>query len=189
MTPEALTGGFADPAKQSARAFRAALTALSRPGRIEDLAGALPPAPLSVAAGTLLLVLADATTPLHLGPSHDVRAVRDWITFHTGAPFAPAEEAVLALGTWDALLPLSRFPIGLPDYPDRSATVIVEMPDLRPEGARLTGPGLAEAAFLNLPDVAAAEANRRLFPLGLDLFLTAGARVAGLPRSTKVEAH
>ncbi|MEI6100099.1 MAG: phosphonate C-P lyase system protein PhnH [Alphaproteobacteria bacterium] len=189
MTDDALTGGFADAARESSRAFRAALTALSQPGRIETLAGAIPPAPLSVAAGTLLLVLADATTGLYLTGSHDTTAVRDWITFHTGGRFVAAGEASLALGVWAELMPLDRFAIGLPDYPDRSATLIVEMPNLRPEGARLSGPGIAGAAFLNLPDVPALQGNHALFPLGLDFFLTCGDRVAGVPRSTKVEAH
>ncbi|MFN7596068.1 MAG: phosphonate C-P lyase system protein PhnH, partial [Cereibacter sp.] len=30
-------------------------------------------------------------------------------------------------------------------------------------------------------------ANHALFPLGFDAFLTCGSRVAGLPRSTRVE--
>ncbi len=189
MTADALTGGFADPARQSARAFRAALTALSQPGRIETLTGAQPPAPLSVAAGTLLLVLADTTTGIWLAGSHDVKPLRDWITFHTGAGFVTAEKATLALGTWDHLQPLDRFAIGLPDYPDRAATLIVETTALHSQGARLTGPGIATSIHLNLPDIAAFQANRLLFPLGLDFFFTAQGRVAGLPRSTKVEAH
>ena len=189
MNSDALAGGFTDPARDAARAFRAALTALSQPGRIEALTGAIPPSPLSVAAGTLLLVLADATTGIYLAPSHDIAAVRDWITFHTGAHFATVELASLAVGRWPDLLPLDRFAIGLPDYPDRSATLIVEMPDLTAQGAQLSGPGIATTAHLSLPDIAAFQANRLLFPLGLDFFLTCGAHVAGLPRTTKVEAH
>lgn len=189
MIADLLTGGFADPALDSSRAFRAALTALSQPGRIETLTGAVPPAPLSIAAGTLVLVLADPTTGLYLAPSHDSAAVCDWITFHTGARLVAAEVATLALGSWPDLLPLDRFAVGLPDYPDRSATLIVEMAALAPQGACLSGPGIEAAAFLSLPDVAAFQANRLLFPLGLDFFLTCDSRVAGLPRSTKVEAH
>lgn len=187
MIPDVLTGGFSDPARQSARAFRAALTALSQPGRIEGMTGALPPLPLSVAAGTLLVVLADATTGVYLAPSHDGAVLRDWITFHTGARLVPAGQATLALGDWSGLQPLDRFSVGLPDYPDRSATLIVEMPRLQAKGLRLTGPGIAGSALLNLPDIAAFQANRALFPLGLDFFLTAGDQVAGLPRSTRME--
>jgi alpha-D-ribose 1-methylphosphonate 5-triphosphate synthase subunit PhnH len=183
-----LSGGFAEPAVASATAFRAALTALSRPGTIMEVGGALPPAALSVAAGVLVLVLADATTPLHLAGDANSTEVRDWITFHTGAPLVGASEAMLAIGAWDALQPLDRFAIGTGAYPDRSATLIVEMTRLEAEGARLTGPGIKGAAHLSLPEVAAFRANHALFPLGFDVFLTCGSRLAGLPRSTKVEA-
>ncbi|MBD3764811.1 MAG: phosphonate C-P lyase system protein PhnH [Rhodobacterales bacterium] len=192
MTPvvqaDALSGGFADPPVQAARAFRAILSAMARPGTICDVAGAAPPAPLSVGAGVAILVLADGTTPVHLAPSHDTAAVRDWITFHTGAPLVGAGQAVFALGTWPALAPVDRFAIGTAEYPDRSATLIVEMPALSAQGARLTGPGIRETAQLSLPEVAAFAANRALFPLGFDVILTAGDRLAGLPRSTVVEA-
>lgn len=184
----ALSGGFADAPRDSARAFRALLQAMARPGRIERVSGATPPAPLSVAAAVALLVLADRTTALHLAPSHDTEDLRAWIAFHTGAPLVAAEAATLALGTWAALQPVSRFPIGLPDYPDRSATLIVEVPALEAEGARLTGPGIATDARLGLPETAAFQVNRRLFPLGFDCILTAGDWLAALPRTTRVEA-
>jgi alpha-D-ribose 1-methylphosphonate 5-triphosphate synthase subunit PhnH len=184
-----LSGGFRDAPTQSARAFRAILDALSRPGTIQTLSGPVtPPAPLSQAAGTLLLTLADATTPLHLAGDLDTPAVRDWLTFHSGAPLVGAGDAAFAVGTWDALLPLSRFFIGTSEYPDRAATLIVEMQDLSPNGARLSGPGIDGHAFLSLPEVTAFAANHRLSPLGFDCFLTAGDRLAGLPRSTRVEA-
>ena len=38
-----------------------------------------------------------------------------------------------------------------------------------------------------MPEVAAFADNRALFPLGFDCFLTAGADLAGLPRSIVVE--
>ena len=187
MTPDALLGGFADAPVQSAHAFRAALEVLSRPGVISALAGATPPAPLSVAAGVLVLTLCDGTTPVHLAGSHDCAAVRDWIIFHCGAPLVAAETAVFAIGTWDALQPVTRFAIGQPDYPDRSATLIVELSALTATGARLTGPGIKDAAHLSLPETAAFIDNRAQFPLGFDCFFTAGDKAAGLPRSTVVE--
>ena len=50
MADDVLTGGFGNAPVQSARAFRAALNALARPGRIEPLAGGVAPAPVSPAA-------------------------------------------------------------------------------------------------------------------------------------------
>lgn len=193
MTPAtqgtALTGGFADPPIDSARGFRAILTALSQPGRIVRLTGATPPLPLSPAAGAAALVLLDATTPLHLAPTHDSAALRAWITFHTGAPLVAAGAAMFALGTWAALQPVSRFAVGTPEYPDRSATLIVETDRLEAEGARLIGPGIAGTARLSLPETAAFRANHGLFPLGFDMLLSCGNRLAGLPRSTDVECR
>jgi alpha-D-ribose 1-methylphosphonate 5-triphosphate synthase subunit PhnH len=185
----ALTGGFARPGIEAARAFRVLLEAMARPGTIRQLAGAAPPPPLSPAAGAVLLTLCDAATPLFLAGAHDAPAVRRWIAFHTGAP-VPADPgaAAFALGAWPALTPLDRFARGTPEYPDRSATLIVELERLAPEGARLTGPGIRTEARLNLPDPELLAANAAAFPLGLDFLFCAGDRVAALPRSTRVEA-
>jgi len=181
-----LDGGFADPPREAARAFRAALQAMARPGRIETVTSAAPPAPCSVAAGALVLTLCDATTPLFLAPSHDTEALRGWIAFHTGAPIAAREDAMFALGTWDTLGPLGHYRIGTSEYPDRAATLIVEMDALKADGAALRGPGIKDVSRLNLPEIAAFQANRRQFPLGFDCYFTCGDRMAGLPRSTRV---
>lgn len=188
MNPTALQGGFADTPVHSSHAFRAALEAMARPGTIHEVVGAAPPAPVSIAAGALLLTLCDATTPLHLAGAYDCAAVRDWVTFHCGAPLVVADEASFALGDWAALHPVARFAIGLPDYPDRSATLLIETDGFSPANARLTGPGIATHAETSLPEVAAFQANRALFPLGFDCFFTSGNRMAALPRSTIVEA-
>jgi hypothetical protein len=95
-----LEGGFADPARDAARAFRAALDTMARPGTIETVTGGAAPAPCSVAAAVLILTLCDDTTPICLAASHDSADVRAWITFHTGAPFAAPEQAMFALGSW-----------------------------------------------------------------------------------------
>ncbi|QUS37008.1 phosphonate C-P lyase system protein PhnH [Falsirhodobacter algicola] len=183
MMEDVFSGGFADAPAQSAEAFRRALDAMARPGTLHDLAAARAPSPLSDAAATLLLTLTDTTTPVHLAGAHDAKALRDWIGFHTGAPLSGAEGAMFAVGTWDALCPLDRFAVGDPEYPDRSATLIVELAEFGPPTHRLTGPGIAGAVTAHLPG-----ARRAAFPLGLDLFLTCGARMSALPRSTRLEA-
>lgn len=187
MSASVLHGGFAEPALDAARAFRAALEAMARPGTIHTVAGAQPPAPLSVAAGVLLLTLCDPETPLYLAGALDRADLRQWLGFHTGAPLVGAAEAMFAVGPWADLMPLDRYAIGTPDYPDRSATLIVEMPALTTAGAVLTGPGIRERATLGLPDGAAMARNAALFPLGLDFYLCTGDRLAALPRSTRIE--
>jgi alpha-D-ribose 1-methylphosphonate 5-triphosphate synthase subunit PhnH len=185
MNAPVLDGGFADAPRDAAFAFRRLMEAMARPGTIHEVTGAAPPAPLSVAAGVTLLTLCDPETPLWLAPGVDSPAVRDWITFHTGAPFRDPGEAMFALGAWEEL-PLNAFPLGRSDYPDRSATLIVELPELHAEGARLTGPGIETEAALNLPETEAFRRNAQLFPRGLDFIFTAGARLAALPRSTRI---
>lgn len=183
----ALSGGFSYPAVDAARGFRALLEAMARPGTVQRVGGAQPPAPVSVAAGVALLTLADADTPLHLAGVLDTPMLRDWIGFHIGAPLVGAEEARFALGLWSDLQPVTRFAIGEAEYPDRSATLIVEMPELHNDGARLTGPGIEHSMRLNLPETAAFVTNRALFPLGFDCIFTCGDQLAALPRSTRVE--
>jgi len=185
---DTLTGGFAAPAVEAAEAFRAVLQAMARPGRIARVGGAVPPAPCSPAAGVVLLTLVDADTPLHLAGRHDCAGLRDWVRFHTGAPLVGASDAAFALGDWAALGPLERYAQGIPEYPDRSATLIVELPALEAAGTRLTGPGIRDMAALSLPEVDAFARNAARFPLGLDFILTAGDRLAALPRTTRVEA-
>ncbi|MCT8160204.1 phosphonate C-P lyase system protein PhnH [Pseudoruegeria sp. SHC-113] len=186
MQSPALEGGFPDPARDAAIAFRAVMEAIARPGTLQRLTGATPPAPLSPAAGALLLTLCDTETPIHLAGDYDCDAIRTWLAFHTGAPLVGPSACSFALGTWEALMPLSQYRIGTAQYPDRSATLIVEMEALAPEGSQLSGPGIKHRAALSLPDPQALVANAQAFPLGLDFFFTCGDQVAGLPRSTKI---
>lgn len=186
MQAQALEGGFCDPARQAAANFRGVMEAMARPGTLQMLEGANPPAPLSPAAGAVILTLCDSETPLHLAGDVDCENLRAWVSFHTGAPLVAAPECTFALGAWDALLPLDRFASGTSRYPDRSATLIVEHPGLAPSGTRLRGPGIRTQAQLSLPDPDLLRANNARFPLGLDFFFTSGNRVAALPRSTEV---
>lgn len=180
-----LVAGFTDPSADSARAFRVAMQAMARPGMIHDIEGPSP-AGLSPAAAALLLVLADRTTPVRLAGA--AATARDWLTFHTGAPLADtAGTAQFAVGTWADLGPLDAYSTGTADYPDRSATLIVETDALTSDGPRLTGPGIETAARLNLPDPSALARNAALYPLGLDFYFCASTRLAALPRSTRIE--
>lgn len=187
MNAEVLKGGFGNAPLDAAYAFRVAMNAIARPGTVEILCGAQPPAPISVAAGTLLLTLCDPDTPLHLAGSFDCDDVRAWIAFHIGAPIVAAEIAMFALGDWSALAPLARFAIGTPEFPDRSATLIVEREAWGQGGMSLRGPGIKHSTTMALPEVEAFQMNAMLFPLGLDFFFTSGDQVSALPRTTKVE--
>jgi alpha-D-ribose 1-methylphosphonate 5-triphosphate synthase subunit PhnH len=192
MMRVALEGGFADRPRMSAVVFRAALDAMARPGQAREIAGVIPPDGISTAAAGLLLTLADAETPLWL-PERLRDGAAEWLRFHTNAPqVAKRGQAMFAVGHWDELAPLEEWPVGEPAYPDRSATLIVEVRAL--EGGvelELSGPGIDGTARLApvLPEGAAAALARNAarFPLGVDFFFTAAGQVAGLPRSTRID--
>ncbi len=186
MQAETLSGGFGQPAIESAHAFRSVMEAMARPGTIHEISGAKPPVPLSPAAGCVLLTLCDTETPVHLAGDADCDDVRGWLAFHTGAPLVGPSHCMFGVGTWEALGPLSSYPVGSSEYPDRSATLIVERAQLGNSGATLTGPGIKDQAALSLPEVQAFQENRRMFPLGLDFIFTHGSRLAALPRTTEV---
>ncbi len=186
MQSEALIGGFKDPAIQSAHAFRSVMEAMARPGTVQEISGAVPPAPMSPAAGAVLLTLCDTETPVYLAGALDCDAVRSWLAFHTGAPLTGPSHCMFAISAWSDLGPLNAYPIGTSEYPDRSATLIVECPELIASGATLTGPGIKDKAALSLPELEAFQHNQTLYPLGLDFIFTNSSRLAALPRTTEV---
>ena len=186
MQAKTLSGGFADPATASAIAFRQVMEAMARPGTIHTITGAAPPAPLSPATGAVLLTLCDPETPVHLSGALDCYPVHAWVAFHTGAPVVGPSHCVFAVGAWTDLTPLSAYQIGWPQYPDRSATLIVQAERLEQSGATLSGPGVKETHSLSLPEIEAFQHNAGHFPLGLDFIFTCCDRVAALPRTTIV---
>lgn len=189
MTADLLPG-FADPVRDGQAAFRAVLDATARPGRIHAIGGPVtPPVPLDPATAALLLTLVDAETPLWL--DDDASAAREWIAFHCGAPVAPVHRAQFAIAL--ASPPLAALNAGTDEEPEQSATLILQVAALGKGVAfTLEGPGLAAPATLaidGLPPGFAAfwAANHRLFPRGIDVILTAGDRIAALPRTVLME--
>lgn len=193
--PSALSGGFGAPSIDAARAFRSVLKAMSRPGLHVPLHAALvPPRPLSREAAALLLTLTDADTPVWLAHDLNGDAVRPWLAFHTGSPIAtdPAKAMFAVAGKVSDQGYIRSLALGTAEYPDRAATLILDLPSLgEAPGLALTGPGIETEETLDpdsLPDgiVAMLMRNAELYPLGVDVILTAPAAVVGLPRSTHV---
>jgi alpha-D-ribose 1-methylphosphonate 5-triphosphate synthase subunit PhnH len=187
-----LLPGFADPVDDAQRVFRAVLAALSRPGMAQTIA-ALPPAPppLCAASGAILLALADYETPVWLqSPSPEACA---WLRFHCGAPLVdtPAEASFAVIDQALTMPPLSAFAQGLPEYPDRSATVIVHSSGFGDRGLQLSGPGIEDGCDLAIDGLAPDfwhgwQSQQAHAPLGVDLLFVNGNSVLGLPRSTQV---
>ncbi|MEM8914504.1 MAG: phosphonate C-P lyase system protein PhnH [Pseudomonadota bacterium] len=182
--------GFAEPALDGQANFRGLLDAMARPGTIHELTAL--PADADVRSG-LALTLFDHDTPIWLDGG--AAALKHRLAFHCGCPFTDRSDlamfALLTEGT--ALRGLDRFCLGDPEYPDRSTTVICELPGLSggPE-LRLSGPGInGQRTFapLGLPEGFPAEwaANGARYPLGVDLILTSGTALAALPRTCQIE--
>lgn len=192
--------GFADESAGSQAVFRTALQALSHPGRVLPMPRECElPRHGQPAAATLLLALLDAECSLWLSASLRGTDAADWLRFHTGCRLVEdaSQAQFLWVGLGDALVPLASLLAGTDAYPDQSATCVVEVGSLddaaTAEAWRLSGPGIATEqplAVQGLPGdfVAQWAANHARFPCGVDLFLAAGERLAGLPRTTRILA-
>jgi alpha-D-ribose 1-methylphosphonate 5-triphosphate synthase subunit PhnH len=156
-------GGFAEPGLDAQSVFRAVMAALAEPGIIrpigrQTLAGLAAPAPLTPAAAAILLALADFETSVWLDEPLQSTDLTAYVRFHCGCPLV-ADRAVASLANGPTM--------------------------------RLTGPGIAGVRDISVSTVhpglvAALQRNRALFPQGVDLILTDGADIIGLPRSTHV---
>jgi alpha-D-ribose 1-methylphosphonate 5-triphosphate synthase subunit PhnH len=198
-----LAPAFADPVLSSQAVFRAVMEATARPGTIHAAGtgtDATAPAPLGKAAAAVALTLVDYETPVWLDPALAQAAdLAAWFRFHTGAPLVadPGRAAFAFIAAPQAMPEFEAFAQGSMEYPDRAATLVLQVDRLETAGAtalRLSGPGIRgirTLAATPLPTDFAARlrANRALFPRGVDIILAAGATLAALPRSVHVNAE
>lgn len=196
LPADGLLPGLPDPVLDSQRVFRAVLDAMAQPGTIHDLTLPLaPPPPLAAATAAICLALLDFETPLWLDPAADTAAVAGYLRFHCGCPLAASRDdaAFAVIAAPAAMAPLAAFPSGSDQYPDRSATLVVQVPCLSGgEAWRLAGPGIPGQRGLAPAGLPAGfrawlGANHALFPRGIDLIFTCGTALAALPRSTRLE--
>lgn len=174
--------------------FRCVLNALAEPGTLHtmpvDVAG---PAPLEHALTALSLTLFDFETPVWRDAEAKQASVSSYLRFHCGCPLveAPAD-AAFALIVEPAKLDISRFAQGSMEYPDRSTTLLIQVPSLDGGPERiLSGPGIAATRNLRVaglpPDFDVQwRANTAAFPLGVDIVFCCGSRIIGLPRTTQI---
>ncbi|MDJ0930018.1 phosphonate C-P lyase system protein PhnH [Breoghania sp.] len=194
---DTFSGGFLRPVFDSQSVFRIVLDALARPGQVKPLAARTsPPKPLPPLAVDITAALADQETSVYLCPAlAKAKTPAGWLRFQTGASVTanPAEADFVIAASPQTLPPLSQLAVGMPDYPDRSATVIVAVPSF--DGGlpvTLSGPGIKnQQAFapdgVSLPLWQQLVANHALYPRGIDVIFVSGEAIAGLPRSTQIE--
>jgi len=196
---DGLLPGFTDPVIQAQKMFRLLLEAMSRPGTMVELPQpqqVLPPAPLYPATAAAALTLLDYETPLWLDDQASCAEVTGYLRFHCGCPLvADRRRAAFAIiADPGQLPPLDSFNLGSDDYPDRSTTLIIQVPSLTAgEKLPLTGPGIRDSITLAAsgfpPEFRRWMAdNHDLFPRGVDMIFTCGTVIAGLPRSTRLGA-
>jgi len=188
--------GLADPVGDGQMIFRAVLQAISRPGCIVAVPGPLEvPPPLHPAAAAFCLALVDFEASLWLDRAARTTAVIEYLRLHSGALIvdAPGTASFALIADVSAMPALDAFPLGTDEEPERSATLILQVASLHAgDGRRLTGPGVAGETRLRadgLPPAVWSEIrdNHAAFPRGVDLVLVAGARLAALPRTTRVD--
>ncbi len=190
-----LEAGFADPVLESQSTFRTLMDAMAHPGRIFACHGLdHAPLPLAPVTAAVVLTLTDPDTPVWLDPPlAKSDAVRAWLAFHSGASLVEAREsASFALIADPLAMPaLDSFALGSEAYPDRSATLILQVERFDDLGRLLSGPGLATPQRFGAAPLPAGfwdqlRSNRALFPRGVDLVLAGPASLAALPRSLRI---
>jgi alpha-D-ribose 1-methylphosphonate 5-triphosphate synthase subunit PhnH len=148
--------------------------------------------PLRAAAASVALTLCDGDTPVWLDAASAEAAA--YLAFHCGAPLANApDEARFAFVTDAAALPpLDLFALGSDEYPERSATLVVQVCDLVGSGGMvLRGPGIQDEVRLHIAGLpprfwAERVALAELFPRGLEILFVGDGKLAALPRSTRI---
>ena len=189
--------GFDHPVLESQAMYRKLLSAMAQPGRI--LACELPlavPAPLWPTTVAAALTLLDFDTPLWLDPAAAAQpALADYLRFHCGCPLVEASgSAAFAIVSDPAELPpLDVFRAGTDEYPDRSATLLIQVERLDDSrGVILRGPGIESRQKFQAKGLPGGfwhqvQENHAGFPKGVDMIFCARDRIAALPRSTQVE--
>lgn len=212
LAPQTTLPGFTDPVHDAQRCFRAVLDAFSKPGTAMPLISAPPPGqlapgvPASCLSGLIAaaLTLCDSETPVWLDAALDTPAMRRHFRFHCGCRIVaePKEALFSFIGSAKSMPRFCRFSSGCPEYPDRSATLVIAA-DLSLPGREmlLSGPGISPALHpAGFPFAPSAlpewfwedwAENHAAYPLGVDImFVDSDAaegsfpRIAALPRST-----
>jgi alpha-D-ribose 1-methylphosphonate 5-triphosphate synthase subunit PhnH len=188
-----MLAAFANPVFDSQRTFRELLQAMARPASPRALPVLPPsPAPIAPAAMAILLTLCDATTSVWLQQPQE-EAV-DHLRFHAGLRLAaqPQDADFALISDLASMPPLSSFARGDMRYPDRSASLIMQVAGFRSEGGvRFAGSGIRDTETLAIDGLPSDFWQQRAalatqLPLGIDLYFVAEQHVVALPRTTRL---
>ncbi|MDR2800825.1 MAG: phosphonate C-P lyase system protein PhnH [Desulfovibrio sp.] len=203
--------GFSTPVHDAQHCFRALLEAVSRPGKpvclnvlppVSSLGASVPDSCLSGLVA-VALTLCDADTPVWLDVCLDTPAMRQHLRFHCGCSIVsdPGAASFALIGNAETMPRFTSFFPGEPEYPDRSATLIIAARFTAAErGCLVSGPGISPARNpQGLPFCPGGlpvwfweewTVNRDGYPLGVDVIFVDSSPsdgnfvcIAGLPRS------
>jgi alpha-D-ribose 1-methylphosphonate 5-triphosphate synthase subunit PhnH len=193
-----LPAGFKDKVLSAQSTFRSVMDAMARPGSVQRInAAAGAPDGMMRGVAAIALTLFDHDTPIWLdaGMSGTPDVAR-WLKFHTSAPVV-ADSSICSfalIGDAQHLAALDRFSFGSNEYPDRSATLILQVESLAQGPAfELRGPGIDGMTLLQATiqphDLFERLAiNATLFPRGIDVVLVADDVIVAIPRTTRLVA-
>ena len=186
--------GFTNAPIDSTYAFRTIMQAMSRPGVPVRLEAALEvPAPLHVTSAAVALTLCDFQTPVWISPVLRNEGTVHYLRFHTGAPIVDEMETAqfALLSAAEERPPLPLFAQGTHEYPDRSATLVIQTEQFNDRAVVLTGPGIKGTVGFGVEGLAQAfwtamADNHERFPVGVDVIFAAPESLAAVPRSSVV---
>jgi alpha-D-ribose 1-methylphosphonate 5-triphosphate synthase subunit PhnH len=171
------------------------MNTMSRPGLIHDFqVQNEAPIPLSVTAAAVALTLCDFQTPVWLAPEFRTKDIERFLRFHTGASLTetPREASFALIGSQGNLAALTALASGTHEYPDRSATAVIQVSALSNEGpVSLSGPGIKERRPLSAEGLGTdfwsfMQENHARFPIGIDVVFVSPTQIAACPRSTAI---
>jgi len=195
--------GFSDSTAQSQVVFRSALDAMARPGTpvLIPAASLVSPTPGTHAAAlSVLLALLDQDCTLWLSPTLANGTAAAWLRFHTGCQIE--QECYKADFVWAAsiaeLPPLHQLKQGSAEYPDQSATCVVDVTGWRAavvsdaDAVSLRGPGIRDVLKLAIDGMDAGFVQRHHAmqahaPSGVDIFFCAKDTLVCFPRSVRLD--
>ena len=155
------------------------------------------PTPFSKAQGAIALTLCDHDTAVWLSPRLAASAVKGWMAFHTGRRCRAINGAArfVFFDQADAVPDFCGFAAGSQDYPDRSATLVLELPSLA-GGQELVarGPGIKGERTIAPQGFRATfcrrwATNRAIFPTRHRSHFDCGTDIMCLPRSVQLQAE
>ncbi len=191
----AFSSGYESRAVEASHDFRVLMNALSRPGtrqpvphNTEKVEG------LNAGSVVAALTLCDHETTVFLEESDANDKVHDFLTFRCGCTIITdvADADFLFFASFPPPSVLDTLKTGSSQYPDRSATAIIQVDTIEQTGSlNFQGPGILDRHLLGISAIGSDfidwwAGNNQRFPLGIDAFLTTDDAIVGLPRTVKI---